>query len=113
MGVNTVTYNATANTLLVKNTMARLAATSAYEATITVTGTFGGGTFKLQTSVDGGVTKVDAKDGTNTTWSITANGQVTIRIPCSDVTPELTPSLYGDLSGATSPSITVTVHDNT
>lgn len=113
MGVKTVTFSATANTQLVRNTIPRLPNETAYEATITVTGTFGGGTFKLQTSVDGGTTKVDAKDGTGTTWSITANGQVTIRIPCANVLPESTLSLYGDLSGATSPSITVTVHDNT
>lgn len=64
--------------------------------TMTVFGTFGGGTVKLQRSVDNGTTWIDVSGA-----SVTANGQTNFEFSAC--------YLRADLSGATTPSVTVEI----
>ena len=83
-----------------------------YTATIVVTGTFGSGTIALKLSVDGGTTKVSLKDQNGDAIAITANDAVQIPVMGFGAELDGAPLLYASLSGATNPSLTVTVLDN-
>lgn len=80
-------------------------------ATISASGTFGGGTVVLGLSFDDGVTIIPLnQDGTATAASLTALSAVNIRLGNSKTnTP---PKLYASIATATTPSIAINVIDN-
>lgn len=78
-----------------------------------VTGTFNGATATVQTSPDGGTTKVDEKraDGT-TSIAFTANGYCDLEIPCvTSTTAEKPIKLYITTSVANPTGIVATLFD--
>ena len=82
-----------------------------YLATITLAGTFGGGTMKLQMSPDGGTTKVDLEDQSGTVWSATANRTVNIQLGTGGALNDQI-ILYALNTGGTGISVIATVFDN-
>jgi hypothetical protein len=82
-----------------------------YIATIAASGTFGGGTFKVQMSPDGGTTKIDLKDQSGSAWSATANDVINIELgDCGTLSDGII--LYGVNTGGTGINMTVNVFDN-
>lgn len=81
-------------------------------ATFNAYGTFGGGTLSYAISTDGGTTKVAMKDISGSSYSATANDSVNISTGVSNHNGR-EPIIYAVLTGATSPSITIDVLDNT
>jgi len=84
---------------------------NAFEGTVHLTGTFGGGSVKLQTSPDGGTTKVDCKDISGSAYSATANDMVNIKLGDGGTLTDCI-KLYAVLSGSTAPNINATLHSN-
>lgn len=80
-----------------------------YMATIMVSGTWGGGTIAWKVSPDGGTTKLTMKDASGTAYASTADDNFTINLGNGDTE---SPQFYASLTGATSPSLTITVFDN-
>lgn len=87
-----------------------------YEATVQISGDFGSGTAGLALSLDGGTTKVAAKDLSGVAYAVTANDVVTISITANgNNTSTLTnepPLLYATLTGSSSPDLDFIVIDN-
>lgn len=84
-----------------------------YKATISIYGTFGGGTATLKMSSDGGTTKYALKDAPGSSGSditYTANGSANIELGFSDDN-DTEFKLYVSLAGATDPEITIDVFD--
>lgn len=78
-------------------------------ATIHAYGTWGSGTLTLKTSADGGTTKIAIPTAD---FELTANGSKNIdKLGVSDKLDGAI-KVYASLAGATSPSLTVTAHDN-
>lgn len=77
-----------------------------YVATVHVTGTFGGGALTIQTSVDGGTTKVD------TSFTATANKADSLTNLGADNKLDGGVDIYATLSGATSPDLDIDFQDN-
>lgn len=82
-----------------------------YNATICVSGTFGGGTVTLQLSPDNGTTKIPLKDQSGSVWSATANDVIEIEIGNSSHNSD-NPILYATNAGGVGVNMTVTVFDN-
>ena len=78
-------------------------------ATIHVTGTFGSGTVTLATSVDDGSTLVAIPTAD---FELTANGAENIDKLGYSGTNDGAIKLYAVMTGSTTPTVTVTVHDN-
>lgn len=104
-------FTFTTNTTTQLVTVHRKTSLRSWLATFVVSGTFGGGTFKLQISLDGGTTKVDLKDYSGANYSATADDNFNVELGGGNKLSDA-PILYGVLSGATSPSITVRIIDN-
>lgn len=79
--------------------------------TFAISGTFGGGTLKLQLSLDGGTTKLDLEDFSGTPYSTTTSATFNVQLGGGSKVSDA-PIIYGVLSGATNPSITVQFVDN-
>lgn len=77
-----------------------------------VYGTFGSGTVALKLSPDGGTTKISLKDSAGAI-AITSNDVVDMPISGYSDKNNESLTIYASLSGATSPSITIEVWDNT
>jgi hypothetical protein len=83
-----------------------------YKATIHIAGSsFGSGAVKLQSSPDGGTTKVDLKDTSGAAYSTTANDVVNIELGDGGTNSDMI-KLYAVMTDSTAPDVTVTVHDN-
>jgi hypothetical protein len=100
----------TSNTTVYLATVVKPHNADMYLATASVYGSFGGGTVNLQMSPDGGTTKINLRD-INGVVAITDNNAVDIALGCGAKNSDNI-LLYAVLSGATAPSLTVTVHDN-
>ena len=81
------------------------------EGMIQIGGSFGGGTFTIFISLDGGTTKNAFKDLTGTAYSTTTADTFQFSLPIKDdaATGII---LYGTLAGSTTPSLTVKIIDN-
>jgi hypothetical protein len=102
--IDTFTINANGTTDL--GYAGRVPRNGRYLGTVFVSGNFGGGTLKLQASADGGTTKFDIPDQSGNVVSFTAQAMRNLELGTGGI------NLYAVLSGATSPSITVTVADD-
>lgn len=105
------TVNVTADGSTLLTVIKRQATSELSKLTVYATGTWGGGTLKLQWSPDGGVTKFDLKDKVYSVPTLSANGY----IPGIEFTkPNMTSTvyLYAVLSGSTTPNLTIGVIDN-
>jgi hypothetical protein len=97
------------NTLICRVTKPRHA--DIWKATVNIFGTFGSGTVALNMSTDGGTTKVAIKNASGSAYTTTAADNFNMELGNGgryndDIL------IYATLSGATNPSITITVHDN-
>lgn len=101
----------TTNTSVQIGEAIRTVGSDIYEATIFVTGTFGGGTVVIQASPDNGTTKVTLKDTTGTVVSVTANDVYNVRLGNANKNGDSI-KLYATMSGSTSPTVSVAVFDN-
>lgn len=82
-------------------------------ATINAYGTFGSGTLSYSLSTDGGTTKVALKDpSTGSAYSTTSADAINLNLGVANHLGR-EPIIYVVLSGATNPSITIDVMDNT
>lgn len=110
MALNTITFSADANTALA--TIVRRHDTQSYAGSIFVKGSFGGGTWTLQVSPDNGTTKYTVKDvlGNNITGTGEAYFNYVLSGDSSGINNNMT--LYVNLAGSASPSITVLNYDN-
>lgn len=81
-------------------------------ATINAYGTFGSGTLSYKISTDGGTTKVAMKDISGSSYSATADDVINVSTGVANHLGK-EPIIYAVLSGATNPSITIDVMDNT
>ena len=82
-------------------------------ATVNAYGTFGSGTLSYSISTDGGTTKVALKDPiTGSAYSTASADAIDISLGVANHNGR-EPILYAVLSGATNPSITIDVMDNT
>ncbi|CAB4164532.1 hypothetical protein UFOVP826_48 [uncultured Caudovirales phage] len=81
---------------------------------IEIGGTFGGGTLTLFESISGGTVQNAIKDLTGTAYSTTTSDSFRYLIPGHNNGQNTGPDviLYYTLTGATGPSITVTIQDN-
>lgn len=77
-----------------------------YVGTLFASGTFGGGTLKLQASPDGGITKFDIPDASGNTVAITAQSMRNLELGTGGI------RLYAVLTGATAPNIKLTLADD-
>lgn len=75
-------------------------------ATVFVYGTFGSGTATVQVSPDAGTTWIDVEDDGGSVVSFTADGARNVRLASDAGEPVL---ISVDLSGATSPDLTVDI----
>lgn len=82
-----------------------------WSASVFASGTFGGGTVKLQASADMGVTLVDLRDTTNVVPAWTANDMYNLSLGNAAKNGEAI-KLYAVVTGATTPAIAVTLFDN-
>jgi hypothetical protein len=86
-----------------------------WRASVYITGAggnnFGSGTVTLQSSPDGGTTKVTMKNLSGTTYSATSNDSVNLSLG-SGATNSDAIKVYAVMTGSTNPSVTVTVKDN-
>lgn len=82
-----------------------------YLATVCISGTFGGGTAKLQVSPDRGVTKIDAVDESGEAITATGSYIGNIKLGAS-IGNEDAPQLYVNVNGSTSAEIDVVLFDN-
>lgn len=111
MSRTVVDFTADANKELVICTPSTAQSGGVYRATITVQGTFGGGTFTLQQSADNGVTKITSTKSDGSAWSATSSTSIVVEIPnYNDADANF--KLYGNLTGATAPSLSVIINDN-
>lgn len=110
MTTNTTTFSGDAS--LTKLAVIRPQSNRAGEATISVQGTFGGGTFTLFESLDGGTTKIACKDISGTAYSTTTNDSFRYYQPGHATSESGNVILYGTLSGSTNPSLSVIILDN-
>lgn len=109
MARNTASITADGTTFLVN--VHKPQSADSYKATIHIAGSsFGGGTVKLQSSPDGGTTKVDLKIN-GSAYSATANDVVNIELGNGGKNSDSI-KLYAVMTGSTAPAVTVTVHDN-
>lgn len=111
MGLQTLSFTATANTKLA--TVVRRHDQQSYAGTLFIKGGLGAGTFTLQVSPDGGTTKYTVKDtlGNNITGS--ATGVYFNYVFAGDSSKNSDDMiLYVDLAGATNPTLTVYNYDN-
>lgn len=111
MGLQTITFSATANTIL--GTIYKKRDSQSYAATIFIKGSLGGGTYTLQVSPDGGTTKYTVNDVNNTPITGTSTGVYWNYVLAGD-SGQLGNNmiLYVDLAGATSPTTTIYNYDN-
>lgn len=107
MAKYTATATADGNVYLCKVIKPR--ALTEWYATVHVIGTFGGGTVTLATSVDGGTTIVPIPTDQ---FSLTANGADNVDKLGVTNTLDGAIELYATIAGATTPDLTITVHDN-
>lgn len=85
---------------------------TAYQASIAISGTFGGGSVTLKASLDGGTTIVSLTGdayGTIPTYSSACIVNVSFGNGNKN---NATPLLYATLAGSTSPNLNITVCDN-
>lgn len=82
-----------------------------YFATIAASGDFGGGTFKLQLSPDGGTTKIDLKDATGTVWSATDDDVIDVELGNGGGNDDQI-IIYGVNTGGTGINMAISVFDN-
>lgn len=82
-----------------------------WQATVYIYGTFGGGTVALQSSPNGGTTKLALKDFSGTAFTATADDNIPIQLGTGDKNSDRV-KLYAVLTGSTAPSITIDVLDN-
>lgn len=80
-----------------------------YKATVIVAGTWSGGTIAWKLSPDKGVTKINAFDATGVAYSSSADDNFNIELAGSAMNGPI--ELYASLSGAATPSLTITVFD--
>lgn len=84
-----------------------------WEGSVGVSGTFGSGTVTFLVSYDGGTTKFAiAKDAYAATLSFTAAGMTQLPHLGNGNNNNDAPLIYVVLSGATNPSLTITLADN-
>lgn len=83
-----------------------------YMATVSIFGTFGGGSVALKMSPDKGTTKIAMKDLSGVSYAVTSDDTIDIILGAgtSSLGDEI--KIYATMSGATTPSVTVIVHDN-
>ncbi len=74
-------------------------------------GSFGGGTITLQTSPDGGTTKIPETNLSGSAFSLTSAGSVEVDLGTANTTATQI-LLYAVMTGSTSPTVTATVFDN-
>ena len=109
MTKHSATIDADENVFL--TTIGKRTGVDMYEATIAVYGTFGGGTVTLQGSPDGGTTKINLRDISGSVVSITSDDVFNVRLGYANkLGDEL--MLYANMSGSTTPAVTVDVFDN-
>ena len=83
-----------------------------WQATVFMTGTFGGGTCTIELSPDQGTTLIPAKDWIGNAIDATSNAVFTTQPVGNGNHLEDFVTLYAVMSGSTSPSMNVTVFDN-
>jgi ribosomal protein S5 len=103
--VRTLTTNSTASFNL-----NNIRAKSRQTYTVCVYGTFGSGTVALKASPDSGNTGIDIKDASGTAVTFTINGMVNVELMSGGSQAPMV--LQAVLTGATNPSITISVFDN-
>lgn len=82
-----------------------------YFATVYAFGTFGGGTVKLQVSLDDGATKIDLLDENGDAVSFTSAGMANIKLGGSIGLNEAQ-QIFVDVNGSTSADVTVAIFNN-
>lgn len=89
-------------------------ASDIYLATVSLYGTFGGGTVTLFMSPDGGTTKIPLIDDlTGSAFSLTSARCFDIQMGTGNGSASSNEiKLYATLAGSTSPNLNLTVHDN-
>lgn len=80
--------------------------------TVFIYGTFGSGTITLQLSPNAGTTKITAKDSSGTAVTATANDIRVIPVSGTGSSNSENISIWVNMAGSTSPSVTVEVWDN-
>ena len=80
-----------------------------YTAYLSISGTFGSGTVTVQTSADGGTTKLDLEDA-GSAITATADKNLNIQIPATSFSDDAA-EVYLTVSGSSSPDIDVVVID--
>ena len=85
---------------------------ASYIFTLFTTGTFGGGTVAYFASPDNGTTLIPLKVAAVTAYTVTANDY--LNFPDFGASNNLTTklSIWAQLTGATTPSVTISVFDN-
>lgn len=105
------------NTTITTNTSVKIAdvirpqGLDAWEASIVVSGSFGGGTIKFQLSPDAGTTLIDLKDASGVVVSLTSADVYNIRLGNSNKNFDQ-PTIYANLAGSTAAAVAIAVFDN-
>lgn len=108
---HTTSFTADGDALLTKIKKPRHA--DHYSATVFIYGSsFGSGTVTIQLSPDGGTTKITAKDSSGSDVTAAANSSFVLPVAGNGSDSDEFISLYANLNGSTSPSITIDVFDN-
>ena len=83
---------------------------SSWLASVFIDGVFGGGTVTLQASPDSGTTLTNIKDKNSQSISLNSAAVVPVEFGCGSHNDDII-LLYATLSGATSPTVNITVFD--
>lgn len=108
--LNPATITADGDTSLA--TVIRRHDAQSYAATFMVKGTLGGGTWTLQVSPDGGVTKYTVQDVSGNPISGTSTGYFNYVLAGDSGSNSGNMGLYVNMNGSTNPSMTVYNFDN-
>jgi len=79
---------------------------------IQISGIFGGGLLALYLSLDGGLNKIPMKDELGISYNTNDIDLITYNIPVKTDNNYVGVDLYCSLTGATNPSIVITIVDN-